>query len=427
VSTDEVGRLPLRDRVEDAVDAAGNGYRAVSGELLVTREAEGDVLQAVAELARVRQGRGLIRGPERVEGPGAVVRLRFAGAEELRERAAAPVAEVLEGVRALLAGRRGDGTLRGVVSPNHLFVGEPLYSGGPADTVRLAETMPMPSAAVGEGVRVEVLDTGLFLDHPWWQRGGISAQSVENTSEPPDDDHDGVLDQQAGHGTFVAGIVAQQAPAAQIFTRAVLDSYGHGAEDVIAQAIRDAVTAFHADSSARRLVLNLSLGGYTDGDAPPLAILDALDTLPPEAVVVAAAGNDYPNCRRPFFPAALKRVLGVGALDEQGAPAPFSNRGSWVDACARGVRVDSSFFSGFDGPLTESPDPDHFEGFAAWSGTSFAAPLVAGRIAAVLSRQLDPSELPEVRQLLRRYGHPDSGDFGVGVAATVAELGLAIP
>lgn len=427
MSTDEESGLPLRERVEDAVDAAGNGYRALSGELLVARDAVDDVSLALAEFVRVRQGGRVVRRLDPEDAGGAVVRLPFAQEADLRARAAAPVAEVLAGVRALLAARRGDGDPPPAVSPNHLFVGEPLYSGGPADTVRLAEEPAVPHSTAGKGVRVEVLDTGLFLAHPWWQRGGLSVQSVDNISEPTDDDQDGILDQQAGHGTFVAGVVAQHAPAARIHTRAVLDSYGHGAESDIAQAIRDAATAFRHDPAAGWLVLNLSLGGYTDGDVAPLAILDALDTLSPEAVVVAAAGNDHPNCGRPFFPAALKRVIAVGALDGDGMPAAFSNRGSWVDACALGVGVGSSFFSGFDGPLRDRPDPDHFEGFAAWSGTSFAAPLVAGKIAAVLSGQVGAGELAEVRHLLVRHGRPASGAFAAGAAATIPQLGLVIP
>lgn len=421
LSNDELGDVSLRDRVERAVDAAGNGYLAVSGELLVAREAADDAAQALADLARARQGRAGVRELGRGDSAGPVVRLSFANAEDLRRRVAAPVPEVLEGVRGLLAGRRAGAAARRAVSPNHVFVGEGFYSGGPADTVAAAPAMAVPSADAGAGVRVEVLDTGLFLGHSWWQPGAISAQSVEGVSEPSDDDGDGALDQQAGHGTFVAGIVAQQAPAAEIHTRAVLNSYGQADEPAIARALRDAVSDFENDPSARSLVINLSLGGYTEGDAAPLDILAALDTLPPEVVVVAAAGNDHPNAGRPFFPAALKRVLAVGALDADGLPAAFSNRGCWVDACSLGVGVGSSFFDGLPPPLQD------FHGFAAWSGTSFAAPRVAGKIAAVLSGQLAPGAEPEVRHLLRRCGHPASAAFAASGAATLVDLGLVIP
>jgi subtilisin family serine protease len=95
---------------------------------------------------------------------------------------------------------------------------------------------------------------------------------------------------------------------------------------------------------------------------------------------VAAAGND--NRSDPFFPAARCNVIGVGALDRQGRKACFSNCGSWVDAWALGVEVESSFV----GPDIHIPDGggSGTEG-ARWSGTSFAAPRIAGALAAAMS------------------------------------------
>lgn len=95
--------------------------------------------------------------------------------------------------------------------------------------------------------------------------------------------------------------------------------------------------------------------------------------------MVASAGNDA-TCR-PAFPAAHPDVIAVGALDCHG-PAAFTNHGRWVDACAPGVGVVSTFVF-HDGPAGEAcgADPDRFEGWARWSGTSFAAPKVAAAIA----------------------------------------------
>lgn len=436
---DELGAPPPRGRpepgVERGVDASGNGYLAVAGELLVSDDAVDDVVGAVEQVARSRaRDRGRIDDEVTpVDAGGRVVRLQFAAdpADSERPRPA-PIQEVLDGVRALLAGRRagGDRPVPRVVAPNHVFCGEGHYSGGPADIVvpALAE-MAAPAQPVGSGVRVEVLDTGLVEDHSWFLGGGgaIDAQSVEGLTEPADIDGDLVLDAQAGHGTFVSGVVAQQAPAAQIATRAVLNSYGYGSEHDIAAAIRQAAADFDADGNDW-LVLNLSLGGYTEGDLPPLAILDALDLLDPAVVVVAAAGNDHPNCGRPFFPAALKRVLAVGAIDDLRAPAPFSNRGPWVDACTRGVGVVSSFFPAFNGQVGGVPDPDDFKGLAIWSGTSFAAPRVAGKVAAVLSGQVPDGGEIEVRHLLRRHGHVSAGGFTPSATpVTLPDLGMVIP
>ncbi|HZD22788.1 MAG TPA: S8 family serine peptidase, partial [Acidimicrobiia bacterium] len=107
------------------------------------------------------------------------------------------------------------------------------------------------------------------------------------------------------------------------------------------------------------------------------------DAVAQGAVVVAAAGNNS-SCR-PFWPAAMKDVIAVGA-NYCGERAWFSNFGPWVDANAPGVDIVSTFFMDFDGPLCaiDGPDPDKYEGWAEWSGTSFAAPRVAAEIARVM-------------------------------------------
>jgi subtilisin family serine protease len=89
---------------------------------------------------------------------------------------------------------------------------------------------------------------------------------------------------------------------------------------------------------------------------------------------VVAAGTFGSN--RPFYPAALKNCIAVGALESDGERrAEFSNHGWWVDACAVTQNVAGPF-------LTDTmPDGQTFDGFATWSGTSFAAPRVAGAIA----------------------------------------------
>jgi subtilisin family serine protease len=97
-------------------------------------------------------------------------------------------------------------------------------------------------------------------------------------------------------------------------------------------------------------------------------------------VVVASAGNDG-TCE-PMFPAALPGVVSVGAVGPDG-PAFFSNYGPWVRACAPGVDLVSTFFrfAGADVAAGSGPDPDNFDGWAIWSGTSFSGPVVAGALA----------------------------------------------
>jgi subtilisin family serine protease len=97
------------------------------------------------------------------------------------------------------------------------------------------------------------------------------------------------------------------------------------------------------------------------------------------AVVAAAGNNASPE---PFWPAAFKRVVAVGALDatsDEPVRASFSNYGHWVDVYAPGERVHSMYL---DGTYLEADKHlAHLKGWAQWSGTSFAAPHVAAEIA----------------------------------------------
>ena len=233
----------------------------------------------------------------------------------------------------------------------------------------IAERLPEKD---GDGIRVAVLDTGVA-------NGACSSAVVTDctthtttdTDEPDRDFPDQRLDPAAGHGTFIAGLVLQVEPTARISCTRVLTGLGDGDEVAIATAIES--LAGEVD------VLNLSFSGYVL-DHP--AVLAAAVRLVQRkgAVVVASAGNDG-QCR-PTYPAALPGVVSVGALGPQG-PAPFSNYGPWVRACAPGVDLVSTFFDGFEGlrPPVGGEDPDNFYGFARWSGTSFSAPLVAAAIA----------------------------------------------
>ena len=95
-------------------------------------------------------------------------------------------------------------------------------------------------------------------------------------------------------------------------------------------------------------------------------------------------------------------MVSVGALNPNGTDALFSNAGPWVRAYAPGASVMSTLpqFQGGLEPaarteayqrVRESIDPDDFTGtFALWSGTSFAAPLFAGRVATRLCDHIDP-------------------------------------
>ena len=200
--------------------------------------------------------------------------------------------------------------------------------------------------------------------------------------DSPDSDGDDTLDPVAGHGTFIAGLIELLTPGLDIKVRRVFKLQGDVNQWELGTSL-DAITG-NAQTLAQTL-LNLSFGGYATRDLRLLP--QKLRKLQAKGVVVvASAGND--GTSRPLFPAALKDVVSVGALGPNG-PAWFSNYGSWVRACAPGVELVSSFFENFDGPVEltgNAKDPDQFNGWAYWSGTSFAAPGVVAALAREMKR-----------------------------------------
>ena len=297
------------------------------------------------------------------------------------------------------------------VSPNHVLRGQPVYSGGPADVPKPSAPLPVPPAAPGPtaaGPRLAVLDTGLAR-HDWFAPGTFDAVT-EELDEQLDADGDYRLDTQAGHGTFVAGIVRQRLPEVQLYVGRVLDSDGFCDELALVTALG---TLWRRTNGAGRPidVLNLSLGGYTYDDRPSPVLADALARFGRRTAVVAAAGNNGSD--RPFWPAALKNVVAVGAVDAAGERAAYSNYGWWVDASAEGTDVRSTFVV-HDGPVpdTAGVDADCFRGYASWSGTSFAAPQVSAWLAGAMADRGLPASAAVDELLDPVHGDPVA-DLGV--------------
>jgi membrane-anchored mycosin MYCP len=257
-------------------------------------------------------------------------------------------------------------------------LGNPTPAGGP--------DLPWPARRPepGRDVRVGLLDTQLS-ENPWLAGGYIA--SAEGLIQPASSS--GLLPATAGHATFVAGLILRRAPGAELDIRPVLDAAALGDVWDAARLIADL-----AGSGID--VLNLSFGCFTDDGQPPLALARAIGLVSPEIVVVAAAGNyDHADLTEgltrttPVWPAALDAVVAVGASDGNGKPASFSPDLPWTHFLAPGVDVESTYLSGR--VSTESPDAQGrhattggqaFDGWARWSGTSFAAAAVSGAIAA---------------------------------------------
>lgn len=318
---------------------------------------------------------------------------------------------------------------------------------------------------------VAVLDSGIGA-HPWFAaegegftrfRGpGTAAEVISELDAPgtsaalPDDPLNGGLRTLAGHGTFVAGIVRQRCPNAHLLDVPVMGPDGTVAESDVLLALgellrlhrRGEIPVPSNDRAAGRLdVVNLSMGYYheTPEDpvaAAPLALL--LHALADAGIaVVAAAGNGATTT--PFFPAALSTrvqgstsLVGVGALTpDDRTVAAFSNHGEWVNALAPGAAVVSTVPVGLQGshqrsleaaredPLPRGTiDPDDFSsGFALWGGTSFAAPWIAGDIAAGITRPGGAARAVEAMLALRR-AHLDAVRRGSRTGASLLDPSL---
>lgn len=284
--------------------------------------------------------------------------------------------------------------------PNHVFALQPWWFGTP-------DTLPIPDEAFGpppsgQGtMSVTVLDTGI---RPGWSKDDWFASRVDaetDDEELLDFDEDGHRDPQAGHGTFIAGVVAHRAPDAKVKARRLLSSFGLTTDVLLGIRLHQLASSINGG------VLSLSLGGYTFDDQPPKLLSAALRRLDSDTVVVAAAGNN--SSYRPFYPGASDDVIAVGSVrdGDERVRSTFSNFGEWVNCYAVGEDVHSTMII-HDGPVIGSPDSDNFQGYARWSGTSFAAPRVA---AAIAQRSVDKG-VPPRQAFDELIAEASSGDPG---------------
>lgn len=247
----------------------------------------------------------------------------------------------------------------------------------------------VPVAVIDSGLIQPVLDTDPLL-------GAASAMSTFGTGtfDPLWDEASGeLLHWEGGHGTHVAGVVAEAAAGnAALQHHGVCQAFGEGAavplvsDTAVAEAVAAALRA-----GCR--VINMSLSGPSAAGLGTIATALVLarsngssgsrgDDRADDAVIVAAAGNEATS--QPMYPAALKGVIAVAAVDRRRSRASFSNFGTWVDCSAAGVDVFGPYVKGKGGPDAEGKRP-RFRGWARWSGTSFATPWVAGRIARTIA------------------------------------------
>jgi subtilisin family serine protease len=269
----------------------------------------------------------------------------------------------------------------GVATPSHILSITPVWPCPATEPEEVPlEALPEPGVCEGggSGVFIYVTDTGLVRDaddHSWL--AGVTGQD-----DPPPGVTASPIPGYTGHGTFVAGVARCMAPVSEVQVTRDFDRGGALSEHELVKRLGQAL-GLGPD------VINLSAGGTTRKNLPLLSFVAFWDTYRHYSgvVLVASAGNN--STRRPFWPAAFPEVVGVGALAANGrARAYFSDFGPWVDVYAPGEGLVNAYATG---PYV-CREPPHlgqvrrFRGMARWSGTSFAAPLVAGLIAARISR-----------------------------------------
>ncbi|MEJ2855899.1 MULTISPECIES: S8 family serine peptidase [unclassified Saccharothrix] len=230
----------------------------------------------------------------------------------------------------------------------------------------------------GAGTKVAVLDTGIDVTHP--DLADAVVDSAVFVASDNTDDH-------VGHGTHVAATITGAgryqgvAPDAKLLNGKVLDDTGWGKESEAIAGMEWAVAA-GAD------VVNMSLGSSrpSDGTDPLSQAVNRL-TAETGTLFVVSAGNSGPGAGTIGSPGAADAALTVGAVDRDDALAEFSSRGPRLgggalkpDLTAPGVDIVAA--KARNGTIG-TPAGD---GHVALSGTSMAAPHVAGA-AAVLAGQ----------------------------------------
>lgn len=293
------------------------------------------------------------------------------------------------------------------------------------------------AGTAGAGQAVAILDTGIDRDHPFFG-GRIVAeacfsavdQGVQSLcpngqgtqigagaadAETPACQHDGV--NLCEHGTHVAGIAAGNggvAPGAniiavQVFSR-VDDPETCGEPSCLLafeSSLLLAMDHVAALAAAQPIAaLNLSLGGQPsatscDDSEEGRSLKPKIDDLLAKGVpTVVAAGNEQEEGAS--FPACLSSAVAVGATDDADAIADFSNRGPLLDLFAPGVDVESSV-----------PDDQT----AVHSGTSMAAPHVAGSLA-LLKSAFPGTSGADLVEKLKAKGRPVTYQAGGAQVST---------
>ncbi len=303
--------------------------------------------------------------------------------------------------------------------------------------------------STGTGAVIAVLDTGI-TSHPELNANVIAGYDMiadtavsndgggrdSNPADPGDwtTGQCGAASNSSWHGTHVAGTVAAVtnnasgvagvAYNARIMPVRVLGTCGGYTSDIadgIIWASGGAVSGVPANTNPAE-VINLSLGGSGPCDTTTQSAING--AVSRGTVLVIAAGNSNANVSG-FNPGNCANVVSVASTDRNGARSSFSNYGTLIDISGPGSGILSTLNTGTQGPGTAS--------YASYSGTSMAAPHVAGVVALMQAASVKtPAQVEaNLKSTARALPGACSGGCGAGIvnarAAVDANTGTPPP
>ena len=244
---------------------------------------------------------------------------------------------------------------------------------------KLAIDQAAKSGLTGKGVKIGILDTGVRANHPDLRlAGGISF--VNGITSYNDDN---------GHGTHVAGIIAAQnngigtvgvAPDAGIYAVKVLDKNGEGNQSDVAKGVEWAM-------QQKLDIVNLSITSSSGTHLLEQTLQKAYD----QGMLIVAASGNFPGIvsDEVLYPARYPSVIAVGSVDQNLKRSDFSYYGNDLEFVAPGENILSTY------------NGNNEETYAEATGTSMASPFVTGMVA--LYKQAYPSlKGPAIRTYMQK-------------------------
>src|SRR5436190_119192 len=393
--------------------APAHAATAVPGQLLVGFEKG---VSASAQQALVEKAGGAVRDRLR-HIRGAVVRTRHHLALAVLRRRLQALPQV--------AYAEPDYFLNSTRAPDDpLFTNEYSLSTSPLGSVNAQPAWDSRTSCT----KVAVLDTGIQYNHP-----DVSANVWHNANEikgnGKDDDKNGWVDDyygvnlvngrgsgvdDEGHGTHVSGIVAGRGNnntgisgvcwSASLMAVKFMDSSGHGSTS-------DAIDGIDYAVHMGARIINCSFGSSKASSA----LQDQVDYAKSKnTLLIVAAGNNGQNIdSKPEYPAAFTEgnIITVAATTSSGALASFSNYGKkGVDLAAPGDNILSTYLN---------------SSYKTLSGTSMAAPLVAGAAAMLRAKDSNLS-YTDIKDALRNHTRPDGALSGKTVSGGLLNVSAAL-